>query len=116
MIVSFFFISGLLLYSIFKVYEFFPFLNYSFNENGFIWAYMGMAIINVFLTLLHEGIARYEKWKQNLEETEALKKVYRQSRLLGLKSQINPHFLFNSLNSLSCLIHEDEKKSERVSG
>ena len=113
MIFSFFFISGLLLYSIFKGYEFFPFLNYSFNENGFIWAYMGMAIINVFLTLLHEGIARYEKWKQKLEETEALKKVYRQSRLLGLKSQINPHFLFNSLNSLSCLIHEDEKKSER---
>jgi len=35
-----------------------------------------------------------------------------QSQLLGLKSQINPHFLFNSLNSLSSLINEDEQEAE----
>lgn len=113
MIAAFILFTGLFLYLLFKGYEFFPFLEYSFNESGFIWAYIGMAIVNIFLTFLHEGIARYENWKANLAETEELRKVYRQGRLLGLKSQVNPHFLFNSLNSLSCLIHEDERKGEK---
>lgn len=113
MILSFILFTGLFLYILFKGYEFFPFLNYQFNEAGFTWAYIGMAIVNIFLTFLHEGIARYENWKTNLAETEELKKVYRQGRLIGLKSQVNPHFLFNSLNSLSSLIHEDERKGEK---
>jgi LytS/YehU family sensor histidine kinase len=113
MIFSFFIVTGVFLFSLFRGYEAIPVLDYSFNENGFIWAYMGMAIINIFLTLLHEGISRYERWKANLKETESLKKVYRQSRLQGLKSQIKPHFLLNSLNSLSCLIHEDSDEGEK---
>jgi LytS/YehU family sensor histidine kinase len=59
-----------------------------------------------------ECIYRYEKWKENLKETEAIKKTFSQSQLMGLKSQVNPHFLFNSLNSLSSLIAEDEKEAE----
>jgi LytS/YehU family sensor histidine kinase len=35
-----------------------------------------------------------------------------QSQLLGLKSQMNPHFLFNSLNTLSSLINEDAEQAE----
>lgn len=113
MIVCFIVFSGLFLFSFFRGYENFPFLRYTFNETRFIWAWLGMAIVNIFLTFLHEGIARYENWKANLKETEELKKLYRQGRLQGLKSQVNPHFLFNSLNSLSSLIHEDGKKSEK---
>lgn len=113
MITGFILLSGLFLFTFFKGYENFSFLRYRFNETGFIWAWLGMSIVNIFLTFLHEGIARYESWKLNLKETEALKKLYRQGRLQGLKSQVNPHFLFNSLNSLSSLIHEDEKKSEK---
>jgi two-component system, LytTR family, sensor kinase len=45
-------------------------------------------------------------------ETEKLNKTFKQSQLLGLKSQVNPHFLFNSLNTLSSLIAEDEKEAE----
>ena len=36
-----------------------------------------------------------------------------QSQLEGLKDQVNPHFLFNSLNSLSSLISEDPEKAEK---
>src|SRR5205085_194783 len=46
-------------------------------------------------------------------ETEQVKMAYRKSQLMGLKSQINPHFLFNSLNSLSSLISEDEEAAEK---
>ena len=77
------------------------------------WVLMSGIIINIFVTLLHEGVAGFEKWKKTITETEALKTEYMQSRLLGLKSQLNPHFLFNSLNSLSCLIQESPGKAEK---
>ena len=71
-----------------------------------------MAIMNIFFTLVMEGISRYNNWRENLKETEQLKKTFTQSQLLGLKSQVNPHFLFNSLNTLSSLIAEDEGQAE----
>lgn len=113
MIGSFITMTGLFLLLLFSGYEKLTFLNYRFNEHGFVWAYVSMAIVNVFLTFLFEGIARYESWKASLQETEQLKKAYRQSQLQGLKSQVNPHFLFNSLNSLSSLISEDGDEAEK---
>jgi sensor histidine kinase YesM len=113
MIVTFLIITGLFLFSMFKGYEAINFFGYTFNDSGFIWSYIAMGIFNIFLTFLHEGISRYEEWKANMKETEQVKLAYRQSQLMGLKSQINPHFLFNSLNSLSSLISEDEEAAEK---
>jgi LytS/YehU family sensor histidine kinase len=61
---------------------------------------------------VHEGVAGFDNWKETITETEKLKKEYMQSQLLGLKGQVNPHFLFNSLNSLSCLINDNQQKAE----
>lgn len=113
MIVVFLMITGLFLYSLFRGYEAIGFYGYTFNESGFVWCYIAMGIFNVFLTFLHEGIARYENWNANLKETEELRKAYKQSQLMGLKSQVTPHFLFNSLNTLSSLISEDEEAAEK---
>jgi len=113
MILTFVTMTGLFLLLIFRGYEAIGFFGYTFNQKGFTGAYICMGIINIFLTLLFEGIARYENWKINFNETEQLKKTFKQSQLLGLKSQLNPHFLFNSLNSLSSLINEDEEHAEK---
>lgn len=49
--------------------------------------------------------------KQELErEYESLKNESLQSKLLALNNQINPHFFFNTLNSLYSLINEDNKE------
>jgi len=37
---------------------------------------------------------------------------YIQSRLRSLETQLNPHFLFNALNSIAELIHHDKDKAE----
>lgn len=42
-------------------------------------------------------------------EVEHLKQQSLQNELMALKNQIDPHFLFNSLNTLSSLIRENEK-------
>lgn len=113
MILMFLTITGLFLFSLFRGYEIIRFYGYAFNEQGFIWSYICMGILNIFLTFLHEGIARYEEWKANLKEMELVRNSYKRSQLLGLKSHINPHFLFNSLNTLSSLISEDEESAEK---
>ena len=113
MILTFVTMTGLFLLLLFRGYENIRFFNYRFNEKGFIWAYICIAIVNIFLTLLLEGLSRFQNWKLNHFETEQLKRSFKQSQLQGLKSQVNPHFLFNSLNTLSCLISEDEEKAEK---
>ena len=74
MIFTFLLMSGLFLLLLFQGYEDIDFFNYRFDDDSFVWAYFGLGIGNVFLTFLHEGIARYENWKANLQETEQLKK------------------------------------------
>lgn len=48
----------------------------------------------------------------NLKEENEQKLL--KSRLVSLEAQLNPHFLFNSLNSLVELIHVDTSKSEKL--
>lgn len=113
MILMFLIITGLFLFSLLKGYEAINFFGYSFSDSGFIWSYITLGIFNIFLTFLIEGISRFEEWKANQKETEQVKISYRQSQLNGLKSHINPHFLFNCLNTLSSLISEDEETAEK---
>lgn len=54
-----------------------------------------------------------EQWKQNQTEAERLKQAALQQQLDALKGQVNPHFLFNSLSSVSALIGEDTRMAER---
>lgn len=112
MVITFLITTGLFLVALFNLFESIPYFNYRFNESAFAWGYLALGITSIFLTFLMEGISRYQEWKKNQRETEKLNQAYRQSQLQGLKSQVNPHFLFNSLNCLSCLIQEDEKRAE----
>jgi sensor histidine kinase YesM len=108
----FFLMSAVYISLLLLAYDHFGFYDYEYSENDFIKGYVTLITLNIFLTFLNEGIYRFEKFKITITENEQLKKEYMHSRLLGLKSQMNPHFLFNSLNSLSSLIHEDAEKAE----
>lgn len=70
-------------------------------------------VCNLLSTSFNEGAAFYEKWRALVDEAEQLKKENLQSQLEGLKGQVNPHFLFNSLNSLSSLISDEPEKAEK---
>ncbi len=64
------------------------------------------------ITFYNLGLGNWESWKNSINETERLKNIYKRSKILGLKGQLNPHFLFNCFNTLSGLIQEDETKAE----
>jgi sensor histidine kinase YesM len=74
-------------------------------------------LVNVGANLLSVGIDEtvysLTKWRENALEREQLKKVNLQSQFESLKSQVNPHFLFNSLNSLSSLIADEPQQAEQ---
>lgn len=105
-------LSALLLSLLFKFYESNPYFRFEASQERFLWTFFVLGIGLIFLAFVHEGAARHEVWKKNRFETEQLRAVYQRSRLEGLRSQVNPHFLFNSLNSLSSLISEDDDKAE----
>ena len=52
-------------------------------------------------------------WKQTILEAEKLKKEQAIAQYETLKSQVNPHFLFNSLNVLTTLVHKDADVAEQ---
>jgi len=61
-------------------------------------------IPTVFVMSVYEGAYFFEEWKKNFQRSEALAKENIRSQFEALKSQLDPHFLFNSLNTLAALI------------
>ncbi len=98
---------------IFLGYDYIGFLGYEINWRTYVKVLMVGAVTNVLATSLNEGASFYEKWRVMVDEAENLKKENLQSQLEGLKGQVNPHFLFNSLNSLSSLIADEPEKAEK---
>lgn len=87
------------------------------------WAYVGrggglvimiieiVAVVIIALILYTNEFFR--SWREAVRNEEALKREKLALQYESLKNQVNPHFLFNSLNSLSGLIGKDDKKATR---
>lgn len=67
-----------------------------------------LSLILTFLVIsIYEGTYYFGKWKEALVHGEELKRQQISAQFESLKSQVNPHFLFNSLNTLTALIEEN---------
>ena len=62
--------------------------------------------------ILWEGNYFFRQWKSSLREKEKYEFLSLQGEFETLKSQVNPHFLFNCFNTLSSLITEDKVQAE----
>ncbi len=49
-------------------------------------------------------------------DQERAQKLATEARLSSLESRIHPHFLFNTLNSISALIHDEPQRAEEIVG
>ncbi len=61
-------------------------------------------IFTTLLVVVSETVYFFEQWKSALLDAERLKKENTQAQLDSLRNQVNPHFLFNSLNTLISII------------
>jgi len=64
-------------------------------------------VIIVFIFTIITGIQFFRMWKEGLLRQESLQRKALELKLEAMKNQVNPHFLFNSLNTLSTLVHKD---------
>jgi hypothetical protein len=53
-------------------------------------------LINLLFHLLHAVAYYMERYKNKQLEAEELLRMHTQAELQGIKSQVNPHFLFNN--------------------
>lgn len=98
------------------------YVNIWFYDQTLFWGYLFPPegyVYNIFIAMLYvaivaafvEGHYYFQSWKEILLEKEILKRENLETQLSSLKEQINPHFLFNNLSSLSSLVWEDQHKA-----
>ena len=68
-------------------------------------------VLCLLVIAIYESMYFFAKYRYSLLEQERLARANMQAQLTTLKQQINPHFLFNSLNTLTNLIPEDADKA-----
>jgi two-component system, LytTR family, sensor kinase len=64
-------------------------------------------IISLFIGTLYEATFFFYNWKETFKQNELLKTQQIKTQFEVLQNQMSPHFLFNSLNTLTTLIAEN---------
>lgn len=70
-------------------------------------------LVNLLFHLINTIVFYFQEYKTTRIEAEELKRISAQAELQLVKSQINPHFLFNNLNVLSALVMKDNTEANR---
>ncbi len=69
-------------------------------------------IVVFFILFFIAKVLKYQSiYQQQVQENQILKQQVLKNELTALKNQVNPHFLFNSLNTLNSLIRFNKKAS-----
>lgn len=87
----------------------FSFLDSSYAERFFI-----VSLLNLLVISYNYLLTYYESYKQKLNEETQLKNLVAEAEIKTLKFQINPHFIFNSLNSIAALTSLDPEKAREM--
>lgn len=100
-----------LIYAIFK-----PFIAISDNflKNSLPYKIFGGYVMYAVFLVFFYAVNYYESLKEKIKKESEYKALIREAELQALKSQINPHFLFNSLNSISSLTVSNPEKAQEM--
>ncbi len=71
-------------------------------------------VINGFAYILRQGRQLNRKLTEQEFQLLNLEKLKTRAELDALQAKINPHFLYNALNSIASLVHEDPDKAEEM--
>lgn len=75
--------------------------------------FISAMLVSALVFSIYEALSFYLQLQRAFAEKEHLQRQNVESQLEGLRNQVNPHFLFNSLNTLVYLIPEDADKAVR---
>lgn len=96
--------------------------NLTSQRNSYLFIFSMIALVLLIITtLLYYSRMKVKKKEEllalELQETQkrlTLEKQYRKSEIKTLRSQMNPHFIFNALNSIQDYIIQNEQKLART--
>jgi two-component system LytT family sensor kinase len=83
------------------------------------WAFI-LASVNVWIPIywmvlfVAYALDYHDKWQGRNLDAVRLEMQLVQAQLLALKQQLNPHFLFNTLNAIATLIGDEPHKAQRM--
>ena len=66
------------------------------------------------LVSLDSGLRYYRQFRERELRAAELEKRLAEARLQALQMQLNPHFLFNTLNAISVLMHKEVEAADRM--
>ncbi|WP_245827057.1 sensor histidine kinase [Reichenbachiella faecimaris] len=66
-------------------------------------------VVAFMVSSIYEGAYFFGKWKESFALAEKFRNQQIRTQFEVLQNQMSPHFLFNSLNTLTTLIAEDQK-------
>jgi len=69
--------------------------------------------VTVAITSIFFSIYFFQAWRESSVNEERLQKESIKLQYKALKNQVNPHFLFNSLNSLTALVYQDQDQAAK---
>lgn len=77
-------------------------------------AVVGMTMIYLLWSVIYFGLHYFRNYRQAEVDKWKLEARAETARLKALKLQLNPHFFFNSLNSVRALIAEDPERAQQM--
>jgi hypothetical protein len=72
------------------------------------WQILVPVAITIIISLFNHSRAFFLQWREAAVRAERLEKETAVARLDSLRRQVDPHFLFNSLNALTSLVEEND--------
>lgn len=73
---------------------------------------LSLTVIFIFWSLIYFGFHFFDNYKKTEIQNLRLEANTKEIELNKLKSQLNPHFMFNSMNSIRALVDEDPKRAK----
>jgi len=83
---------------------------------GFTGFVIVMLILQFMVTMLAVGMRYVIKWSEDNQRMEEERRRNAEAELSWLKNQLNPHFLFNTMNNISSLTQIDPDKAQESIG
>ncbi len=82
-------------------------ISYLFGKGGILTMFIMFAITAIIVATIY-SIQFFKSWREVAINEERLKREAISLQYKALKNQVNPHFLFNSLNALTSLVYQDQ--------